>query len=60
MAKVLLIEDNEMYRNILSRRLIRRGFHAVFAMDGQQGIELAQIREINFLRHSAPSCNHAA
>ena len=42
MAKVLLIEDNEMNRDMLSRRLIRRGFQAVFAMDGQQGVDLAR------------------
>ena len=41
MAKVLLIEDNEMDRDMLSRRLIRRGFQVVFAMDGQQGVDLA-------------------
>ena len=41
MTKVLLVEDNEMNRDMLSRRLIRRGFQVVFAMDGQQGIDLA-------------------
>jgi two-component system cell cycle response regulator DivK len=42
MAKVLLIEDNELNRDMLSRRLIRRGFQMVFAMDGQQGVDLAR------------------
>ena len=42
MAKVLLVEDNEMNRDMLSRRLIRRGFQVVFAMDGQQGVDLAR------------------
>jgi two-component system, cell cycle response regulator DivK len=42
MNKVLLVEDNEMNRDMLSRRLIRRGFQVVFAMDGQQGIDLAR------------------
>ena len=42
MAKVLLVEDNEMNRDMLSRRLVRRGFQVVFAMDGQQGIDLAR------------------
>jgi two-component system, cell cycle response regulator DivK len=42
MIKVLLVEDNEMNRDMLSRRLIRRGFQVVFAMDGQQGIDLAR------------------
>jgi two-component system cell cycle response regulator DivK len=42
MPKVLLIEDNEMNRDMLSRRLTRRGFEVVFAADGQQGVELAR------------------
>src|SRR5580700_3190727 len=42
MPKVLLVEDNEMNRDMLSRRLIRRGFEVVFAVDGQQGVELAK------------------
>jgi two-component system cell cycle response regulator DivK len=41
MTRVLLVEDNEMNRDMLSRRLIRRGFQVVFAMDGQHGIDLA-------------------
>jgi len=42
MPKVLLVEDNEMNRDMLSRRLIRRGFEVVFAADGQQGVDLAR------------------
>jgi two-component system cell cycle response regulator DivK len=42
MTKVLLVEDNEMNRDMLSRRLTRRGYQVVFAMDGQQGIDLAR------------------
>ena len=42
MTKVLLVEDNEMNRDMLSRRLIRRGFQVVFAMDGQQGIDFSR------------------
>jgi CheY-like chemotaxis protein len=45
MAKVLLVEDNEMNRDILSRRLSRRGYVVVFAMDGQQGVEMARIEK---------------
>jgi two-component system cell cycle response regulator DivK len=41
MPKVLLIEDNEMNRDMLSRRLQRRGFEVIFAVDGKQGIDLA-------------------
>ena len=42
MAKILLVEDNEMNRDMLSRRLARRGFEVVTAVDGQQGVEMAQ------------------
>ena len=41
MAKVLLVEDNEMNRDMLSRRLARRGYEVVVAEDGEQGIALA-------------------
>ena len=41
MAKILLVEDNEMNRDMLSRRLLRRGFEVVVALDGQQGVEMA-------------------
>jgi CheY-like chemotaxis protein len=40
-AKVLLVEDNEMNRDMLSRRLIKRGYEIVMAVDGQQGVDLA-------------------
>ena len=42
MAKILLVEDNEMNRDMLSRRLERRGFQLVIAVDGQQGVDLAR------------------
>jgi CheY-like chemotaxis protein len=42
MAKVLLIEDNEMNRDILFRRLSRRGYLVVSAVDGLQGVEMAR------------------
>lgn len=41
MTKVLLVEDNEMNRDMLSRRLIRRGYEVVFAVDGRQGVDMA-------------------
>ena len=41
MVKILLIEDNEMNWDMLSRRLRRRGYEVVVATDGRQGIELA-------------------
>jgi len=42
MAKILLVEDNEMNRDMLSRRLQRRGYEVVLAIDGQSGVEMAQ------------------
>ena len=40
-AKVLLVEDNELNRDMLSRRLTRHGFDVVMAVDGRQGVEMA-------------------
>ncbi len=36
MAKILLVEDNEMNRDMLARRLQRRGYQVVIAVDGEQ------------------------
>ena len=41
MPKILLVEDNEMNRDMLSRRLVRSGFEVVMAVDGQQGVAMA-------------------
>jgi len=41
MPKVLLVEDNEMNRDMLSRRLVRRGYEVVIAVDGESGLALA-------------------
>ena len=41
MPKILLVEDNEMNRDMLSRRLIRNGYEVVIAVDGQQGVDMA-------------------
>lgn len=41
MAKILLVEDNEENRDMLVRRLTRRGYELVVAVDGQQGVNLA-------------------
>ena len=41
MAKILLVEDNEMNRDMLSRRLKKRGFDMVIAVDGLEGLEMA-------------------
>jgi CheY-like chemotaxis protein len=42
MAKILLVEDNEMNRDMLSRRLERRGYQVLIAVDGGQGVAMAQ------------------
>lgn len=42
MPKILLVEDNEMNRDMLSRRLQRRGFDVVTAVDGEQGVAMAE------------------
>jgi two-component system, cell cycle response regulator DivK len=42
MPKILLVEDNEMNRDMLSRRLQRRGYQVVVALDGQSGLEMTQ------------------
>src|SRR5580700_5781369 len=41
MSKILLVEDNEMNRDMLSRRLLRRGYEVVIALDGESGMSLA-------------------
>ena len=42
MTKILLVEDNEENRDMLSRRLTRRGYAVVIATDGGQGVAMAQ------------------
>ncbi len=41
-TKILLVEDDEMNRDMLSRRLIKRGYEVVIATDGQRGVEMAR------------------
>lgn len=41
MVKILLVEDNEMNRDMLSRRLIRKGFEVLMAVDGAEGVEMS-------------------
>ena len=41
MAKILIVEDNEMNRDMLSRRLKRKGYEIIIAVDGQEGIDKA-------------------
>ena len=42
MPKILLVEDNELNRDMLSRRLERKGYQVVMALDGQQAVDMAQ------------------
>ena len=42
MPRILLVEDNEMNRDMLSRRLARKGYEVVLAVDGQSGVEMAR------------------
>ena len=41
MSKILIVEDNEMNRDMLSRRLMRKGFEVVMAEDGQKGVDMS-------------------
>ena len=41
MTKILLVEDDEMNRDMLSRRLIKRGYEVVLAVDGEQGVAMS-------------------
>src|SRR5271169_4168390 len=42
MPRILLVEDNEMNRDMLSRRLSRRGFEVLLAQDGLEGLRVAR------------------
>ena len=49
MPKILLVEDNEMNRDMLSRRLARKGFEVVMALDGAQGVEMARAQAFDLI-----------
>jgi CheY-like chemotaxis protein len=42
MARILIVEDNEMNRDMLSRRLERKGYQVAIAVDGQEGVDKAK------------------
>lgn len=42
MIRLLLVEDNELNRDMLSRRLSRRGYDVIHAVDGRQGVDIAR------------------
>ena len=43
MPKILIVEDNEMNRDMLSRRLIRNGFEVMIALDGEQALQMVTV-----------------
>lgn len=45
MARILLVEDNEMNRDMLSRRLARKGFEVLLAVTGTEGIEMSKTHQ---------------
>jgi CheY-like chemotaxis protein len=49
MPTILLVEDNEPSRDALSRRLARRDFHVITAVDGQQGVDFARQHSPNLI-----------
>lgn len=56
MAKILLVEDNEMNRDMLSRRLMRKGYDVVIAEDGQLAVDMAssETPDLNLMDMSLP------
>ena len=58
MPKILLVEDNEANRDMLSRRLVMRGYEVLLAVDGKEALEVARdgkpwlelIRHVRWLR----------
>jgi two-component system, cell cycle response regulator DivK len=59
MARILLVEDNEMNRDMLSRRLARRGYEMLLAADGQQALDMArtQLPDLILMDMSLPVVN---
>ena len=56
MTKILLVEDNEMNQDMLTRRLLRRGYEVVLASDGEQGVSmgLAELPDLILMDISLP------
>lgn len=59
MAKILIVEDNEMNRDMLSRRLERRGYVVVMAVDGAEGVAMSEVElpDIVLMDMSLPILN---
>jgi CheY-like chemotaxis protein len=54
MPRILLVEDNEMNRDMLSRRLQRRGYEVLIAVDGQMGIAISVAPDLILMDMSLP------
>jgi len=59
MAKILLVEDNEMNRDMLSRRLLRGGYELILAEDGQEAVDtaIARLPDLILMDMSLPVLN---
>ena len=59
MPKLLLVEDNEMNRDMLSRRLVKRGYEVIVAEDGERGMDLARSEhpDLILMDMSLPKCD---
>ncbi|MCA9826335.1 MAG: response regulator [Dehalococcoidia bacterium] len=59
MARILIVEDNEMNRDMLSRRLERRGFDVTIAVDGGEGVSKAssELPDLILMDMSLPVLN---
>lgn len=59
MPKILYVEDDEMNRDMLSRRLERRGYQVIVAVDGEQGVDMAlrQLPDLILMDMSLPVLN---
>ena len=62
MTTILIVEDNEMNRDMLSRRLERKGYTVLIAVDGQMGVEVARANspDLILMDMSLPVGSHAA
>ncbi len=49
MARILVVEDNELNRDLIVRRLMRRGYEVLEASDGHQGLEKAQVERLDLI-----------
>ncbi|HUF90523.1 MAG TPA: response regulator [Gemmatimonadota bacterium] len=49
MPRILIVEDNEMNRDMLSRRLERKGYEVALAVDGRQGVDMAKTLEYDLV-----------